>query len=131
MRPRQGAVGQVGATTTELAVLMPVLIMMLLAPVQVGLWWHARQVADAAAEEAVDVVQVQDSNEAQATAAAFGLLNQVGNLRGASVVVQRGPEEVVVEVRGRAPQVVPGIAWGVTSRAAGPMERLVPENERR
>jgi hypothetical protein len=45
-------------------------------------------------------------------------------------VVQRGPEEVVVEVRGRAPQVVPGIAWGVTSRAAGPMERLVPDSER-
>ncbi len=130
MRPRRGAAGQAGATTTELAVIMPVLIVMLLAPVQVALWWHARQVADAAAEEAVDAAQVQDANEAQATAAAFGLLNQVGNLRAASVVVQRGAEEVVVEVRGRAPQVVPGIAWGVTSRAVGPMERLVPEGER-
>ncbi len=119
-----------GASTTEFAVLMPVLIVMLLAPVQVALWWHARQVADAAAEEAVDVAQVESSSEAQASAAAFGLLGQAGNLREASVVVQRGPEEVIVEVRGRAPQLVPGIDWGVTSRAVAPMERLVPEDER-
>ncbi len=119
-----------GATTTEFAVLMPVLIVMLLAPVQVALWWHARQTADLAAEEAVDVAQVESSSEAQASAAAFGLLRQAGNLREASVVVQRGPEEVIVEVRGRAPQLVPGIDWGVTSRAVGPMERLVPEDER-
>ncbi len=131
MRRRQGTAGEVGATTTELAVLMPVLIVMLLAPVQVALWWHARQVADAAAEEAVDVAQVETSNEAQALAAAFGLLNQAGNLREASVVVvQRGPDKVIVEVRGRAPQLVPGIDWGATSRAAGPMERFVPEDER-
>ncbi len=131
MRRRQGTAGEVGATTTELAVLMPVLIVMLLAPVQVALWWHARQVADAAAEEAVDVAQVETSNEAQALAAAFGLLNQAGNLREASVVVvQRGPDEVIVEVRGRAPQLVPGIDWGVMSRAASPMERFVPEDER-
>ena len=109
---------------------MPVLIVMLLAPVQVALWWHARQMTDLAAEEAVDVAQVESSSEAQASAAAFALLAQAGNLREASVVVRRGPEEVIVEVRGRAPQLVPGIDWGVTSRAVAPMERLVPEDER-
>ena len=38
-----------GLTSTELAVVMPVLIALVLVPFQVALWWHARQVADAAA----------------------------------------------------------------------------------
>ena len=47
-----------GATATELAVLMPVLILLVLLPVQVGLWWHAKQAAETAAEEALDAAQV-------------------------------------------------------------------------
>ena len=43
-----------GAAATELAVLMPVLIMLVLIPVQVGLWWHAKQAAETAADEALD-----------------------------------------------------------------------------
>lgn len=122
--------GEAGATTTELAVLMPVLIVMLLAPIQVGLWWHARHVADAAVEEALDVAQVEASNEAEGRNAALELLAQAGNLRDASVVVRRGVDDVVAEVRGRSPQVVPFIDWGVISRAGGPIERFVPEAER-
>lgn len=109
---------------------MPVLIVMLLAPIQVGLWWNARHVADAAVEEAVDVAQVEASNEAEGRDAALELLAQAGNLGDASVVVRRGVDDVVAEVRGRSPQVIPFIDWGVTSRAAGPIERFVPESER-
>lgn len=125
-----GPASEAGATTTELAVLMPVLIVMLLAPIQVGLWWNARHVADAAVEEAVDVAQVEASNEAEGRDAALELLAQAGNLGDASVVVRRGIDDVVAEVRGRSPQVIPFIDWGVTSRAAGPIERFVPEAQR-
>ena len=43
---------------------MPVLIALVLVPFQVGLWWHANQVADAAAREAVDAAQVATATEA-------------------------------------------------------------------
>ena len=35
-----------GLTSTELAVIMPVLIMLILVPFQVALWWHADQIAE-------------------------------------------------------------------------------------
>ncbi|CAN5780155.1 hypothetical protein BH24ACT2_BH24ACT2_17010 [soil metagenome] len=130
MGRRLGAASEVGASATELAVLMPVVIVMLLTPVQVGLWWHARQVADAAVEEALDVAQVEGATDAEGEVAALGLLGQAGNLREVAVTVRRDASDVFVEVTGRAPQVVPFIDWGVTSRAAGPIERFVPESER-
>ncbi len=130
MGMQEGAESEVGATATELAVLMPVVIVMLLLPVQVGLWWHARQVADAAVEEALDVAQVEGATDAEGESAAVGLLAQVGNLREAAVTVRRDASDIFVEVTGRAPQVVPFVDWGVTSRAAGPIERFVPEAER-
>jgi Flp pilus assembly protein TadG len=130
MGRQEGTAGEVGATATELAVLMPVVIVMLMLPVQVGLWWHARQVADAAVEEALDVAQVVGATDGDGQSAAVGLLAQAGNLREATVTVRRDASDVFVEVTGRAPQVVPFVDWGVTSRAAGPIERLVPEPER-
>jgi Flp pilus assembly protein TadG len=53
-----------GLTSTEVAVLMPILIALVLVPIQVGLWWHAKQVADGAAREAVDAAQVISATEA-------------------------------------------------------------------
>ncbi len=69
-----------GLTSTELAVVMPVLIALVLVPFQVALWWHARQVADAAATEAVDAAQVAAANEADGVRAAEWLLDAAGNL---------------------------------------------------
>ena len=55
---------EAGLTSTELAVLMPVLIALVLVPFQVALWWHAKQVADGAAREAIDAAQVVAATEA-------------------------------------------------------------------
>ncbi len=52
-----------GLTSTELAVIMPVLIALVLVPFQIALWWHADQIADAAAREAVDAAQVVTATE--------------------------------------------------------------------
>jgi hypothetical protein len=122
--------GEAGLTSTELAVLMPVVIALVLVPVQVGLWWHAKQVADAAARQAVDVAQVVGATEADGEAAAQRFLDAAGNINQPAVSVTRSAETVTVEVSGRAPRLLPGFDWRVTARASAPVERFIPEPDR-
>ena len=119
-----------GLTSTELAVIMPVVIMLILVPFQVALWWHADQIADAAAREAVDAAQVVTATEEDGIRAAEWFLDAAGNITEAQVTVTRTTETVSVEVTGRAPRLVPGFDWQVTARAAGPIERFIQEPDR-
>ena len=121
---------ETGLTSTELAVLMPVLIALVLVPFQVALWWHAKQVADAAAREALDAAQVETATEAAGEAAARRFLNVAGNIEAPQVSVIRSTDTVIVVVTGRAPRLLPGFAWAVTARAVGPVERFIPEPDR-
>jgi Flp pilus assembly protein TadG len=122
--------GEQGLTSTEVAVLMPVVIALVLVPFQLGLWWHAQQVAEAAAREAVDAAQVADATESDGVAAAQRFLDAAGNLADPQVTVIRDTETVSVDVTGRAPRLLPGFDWGVTAHAAASMERFIPEPDR-
>ena len=126
LRPRS----ETGLTSTELAVLMPVVIALVLVPFQVGLWWHAKQVADGAARQAVAAAQVEDGTETDGVDAAVRFLTAAGNIENPSVSVTRSVDTVTVEVTGRAPRLIPGLDWQVTSRAVGPVERFIPEPDR-
>ena len=119
-----------GLTSTELAVLMPVLIALVLVPFQVALWWHANQIADAAAREAVDAAQVVTATEEDGMRAAEWFLDAAGNIVDAEVTVTRTAETVSVDVTGRAPLLVPGFDWQVAAHATGPIERFIPEPDR-
>lgn len=119
-----------GLTSTELAVLMPVLIVLVLVPFQVALWWHAHQIADAAAREAVDATQVATATEDDGVRAAEWFLDAAGNIAEPEVTVTRTAQEVSVEVTGRAPRLVPGLDWAVSAYATGPVERFIPEPDR-
>lgn len=117
-------------TTTEVAVLFPAVLFWLMLIVQYGLWWHAKQVANAAAAEAVDAAQVQAGSARDGEDAGRRYLAQAGNLGDIRITVDRGLATVTAEVRGTAPQLVPGFAWSVTARSAAPVERFVPEPQR-
>lgn len=120
--------GEGGVTSTELAVLMPVVIALVLVPFQVGLWWHATQVAHAAAQEAVDAAQTLDGTEADGMAVATWFLDQAGHLTDTDVTVTRSDETVTAHVTGVAPRLL--FDWSVTATATGPVERFVPEPDR-
>jgi Flp pilus assembly protein TadG len=122
--------GDAGMTATQVAVLFPVVLFWLMLIVQYGLWWHAKQVANAAAAEAVDAAQVQAGTAAEGEAAAASYLAQSGNLTSVTITVERGPAVVAAEVQGDAPRLVPGFAWAVTARSQAPVERFIPEPER-
>lgn len=114
-----------GMSTIELAVLMPVLLFWTMLIVQFGLWYHAKHVASAAADVAVDTARVSGGTEQAAERDAAAVLASAGNLTAPTVAVDRHPDQVVAEVRGAAPQLVPGFSWTVTVRASGPVERFV------
>ena len=117
-------------TTIQVAILFPVVLFWIMLIVQYGLWWHAKQVANAAAAEAVDAAQVQDGTAADGEAAAASYLAQSGNLNAITITVDRQPDVVVVEVSGNAPRLVPGFDWSVTARSYATVERYIPEPER-
>ncbi len=119
-----------GMTTIQVAILFPVVLFWIMLTVQYGLWWHAKQVANAAAAEAVDAAQVSTGSASDGEDAAASYFAQSGNLDNITVTVSREPTVVTVEVRGDAPQLVPGFAWSVTARSAAPVERFIPEPER-
>ncbi len=121
---------EAGLTSTELAVLMPVLIALVLVPFQMALWWHARQVADAAAREAIDAAQVFTASEADGQEAAEWFLDTAGNLQEPQVTVTRTVDTVTVTITGRAPRLIPGFDWQVTAQAVAPVERFIPEPDR-
>lgn len=122
--------GEAGMTTSQVAILMPALLFWIMLIVQYGLWYHAKQVADAAAAEAVDAAQTPAGTAALGEEAALGFLSSSGNLEAPVVSVERHADVVVAIVQGDAPQLVPGFSWSVTGRAEAPVERFIPENER-
>ncbi len=119
-----------GMTTIQVAILFPVVLFWIMLIVQYGLWWHAKQVANAAAAEAVDAAQVSAGTARDGEDAAASYLAQSGNLDDITITVSREPTSVTVEVHGDAPRLVPGIEWSVTARSSAPVERFIPESER-
>jgi len=116
-----------GMTTGQVAIVFPALLFWIMLIVQYGLWYYAKQVADAAASEAIDAAQTPSGTPADGEDAARFFLATSGNLTAVVVDVQRDTTTVLVEIRGEAPQLVPGFSWSVTSRAEAPVERFVPE----
>jgi len=119
-----------GMTTIQVAILLPGILIWMLLAVQYGLWWHGKQVANAAAAEALDAAQVPEGGPDDGDRAAHDLLRQSGNLSSVEVDVERRGGEVTVIVRGQAPQLLPGFAWSVTARSSGPVERFIPQEDR-
>ncbi len=110
---------------------MPAVLMLIALVVQAGLWFHARQRAEAAADRAVAAARAPQGTEAAGETAAQ-LFLAGAPLDGASVSVDRGPEVVRATVTGFAPQLVPvpGDAWQVTATVSAETERFVAEDDR-
>lgn len=127
--------GDSGVSATQLAVVMPAIVFFIMLIVQYGLWAHAKQVASAAAAEGVDAGQVASAPASAAEDAARSFLAAAGNLDDIAVTVVPGAASLSVRVDGRAPQLVPGFAWRVTSvprprSSASSTKTSVPDDRR-
>lgn len=127
--------GERGATVIELAVLMPVVLAVVLLIVQVALWFHGRQVADAAAREGARIARAGGESgwEDDAEAKAEQIVRAVGPRLLADVTVRTWEEgdRRGVEVTGSAVQVIPllpELSFTITARSGGPVECFRPDD---
>ena len=115
-----------GYVTTEVVLLTPVLLFLVMLVVQFGLWLHAQHVAQAAADEGLRDARVASVpiGDAETRAAAF--LDQAASsvIEGRNVAIERDDETARVIVTGHAPAVVPGFELGIRAVAAAPVERF-------
>jgi hypothetical protein len=110
-----------------LVIAFPAVLLVVVLALQFGLVLHAGQVAEAAAQEAVEAAQAQAGGVQAGRAAARSLLSGLGGLHAPLIEVRRTASTVTSTVTGRAQQVVPGFGTAVSGSAQGPVERFVPD----
>ena len=117
-----------GSVSLELAVVFPVVLLLIFGTVQGALYYHARNVALAAAQEGVVDARVESGSAGAGVARAQGFLADAGGssvLLNAAVSSDRSATEVTITVRGVAPSVLPGLSgFSLTQSASGPLERV-------
>ncbi|MCB2175751.1 MAG: pilus assembly protein [Actinomycetales bacterium] len=114
--------------SVEFAILFPALLLLVTAIVQFGLWFHARSVALAAAQEgAAAAASYQAAPDSGANRARAFLDAHAADTLSDIEVAQSAPApgQVAVQVTGRAISLLPGIDGPtVTQLAEAPLERF-------
>jgi Flp pilus assembly protein TadG len=111
--------------STELVLVVPLLMILLLFIVQFALALHAQHIAQTAASRALAAARAQDSTAAAGDARAAATLRLLGGrvLKHPTAKVSRGAANVVADVEGEVLVVVPGLHLRVAGHAVGPTER--------
>lgn len=115
-----------GFATAELVIATPLMLLLVMGVIQFGLLWHAQQVAQAAASQAVNAARAQHSSAGAGQTRGQQFLNQTaaGDLDSSQVTVTRGANLVTADVTGQAASVIPGWHPTVHAHAAGPVENF-------
>jgi Flp pilus assembly protein TadG len=119
-----------GAASTEVVLLTPVLLFLVLAIIQFGLWFHAQHVAQAAAEQGVEAARANGATAEDGLRRAEDFLDEAApTLIGDRVVdVGREGDLASVTVDGTTVAVVPGIRLSVHAEAVSPVERFYEDD---
>ncbi|MFF4602730.1 TadE/TadG family type IV pilus assembly protein [Streptomyces sp. NPDC001339] len=122
-----------GSASTQLVLVVPVLLLLVLLIVQFALVWHARHIAQFAAQRALAAARVKDATAADGRAQARRSLAVLGSriLAAPSVAVDRTTAQTTARVGGTVIAVVPGLALHASGTASGPTEKITtPSGER-
>ena len=116
---------------TELAVIMPVLIVLVLLPFHVGLWWYAKDAVDMAAEQCVQAAKLASPDPASAGVdGARSILSQAGNVTNVAIVPSVTTDTATCTVTGEMAYRVVPISVSVTGRATSALERFIAPGDR-
>lgn len=114
-----------GSSTVETAILVSVLITLLLTLMQGGVWWHTRNVALAAAEEAARAAASEHGTAVAGRRAATSFIDQSNaGMTNVGIDVRRSTTTVTVTITGHAMSVLPGITQQISQTATLPVERI-------
>ncbi len=127
--PRQRAPARDrGSVTVELAIVFPVLLLIITALIQYALWFHARSLALAAAQQGITVARAYGSTTDAGRDSALAFVADHGAdtlLDTSATAFSPGVGQVQVVVTGRSLSVLPGVGGiAVSQSAAGPVERF-------
>ncbi|MEO8749006.1 MAG: TadE/TadG family type IV pilus assembly protein [Allobranchiibius sp.] len=116
-----------GSSSIQMVILMPALFAVMFLGLQGALWFHARSVAIAAAQEGARQAGAQNSTAEAGINEATSFVADAGGdgvLSGATVTGGRSATHATVTVSGSSMSVIPG--WTITVRqsATVPVERL-------
>lgn len=116
-----------GYSVLEAAIVLPAVFGLLMVLVQWAIVWHARSVADAAAQEGLRTAEAYGSTAAAGRADAVNYLAQVAphSLPGPQVTVIRGPTAATVHVHATVMTVIPFGHFHVDETVSGPVETYV------
>ncbi|MGC4894516.1 TadE family protein [Micromonospora sp. DT31] len=119
--------GERGANPVELAVVMPVILVLLFGSIQVAVWFVARSTALNAAQTGVNAQRTFDAAPDAGTQRATSFLRRSGDWlvdwEKAGPTCVEAATEVSCTVRGRSLSVIPGVSFEVVQSAHGPAER--------
>ncbi len=117
-----------GYSVLEAAITLPIIFFLLMVVVQWAIVWHSRNVAQAAAQEALRSAQSYQATAAIGQADGNNYLRQVAPnaLAGNCVTVTRTPTTVTVRVHCKVMSVIPFGDYYATETVSGPVERYVP-----
>lgn len=112
----------------QVVITAPALLFLLMLIVQFGLMFHARNIAEQAAQEGAAVARRFDGTQTQGREKALQLLTAVGEgtLKDRDVTASRTADTASVTVTGTVVSVVPGFSLSVSGSASGPVEKYVP-----
>ncbi len=116
-----------GSVSIELVILLPVLFAVMFLGMQAALFYHARTVAIAAAQEGAQAAGGENGKPADGVSAASSFLADAGGddvLKDAIATADRTPTRVTVTVRGHSLSVIPGWSPVIVQSASLPVERL-------
>jgi len=115
-----------GAASVELVLATPLLLLLLMAGVQFALWAHARNMAQAAANEGVQTARAYGSSAAAGRADTRALLADLsgGSLTGTNVTASRSATSATIVITGQATSVIPGLTFPVRISVTAPVEKV-------
>lgn len=116
-----------GSVSIELVILLPALFAVMFLGMQAALFYHARTVAIAAAQEGARAAGTEQGRETDGVAAANDFIDEAGGddvLTATSATADRTPTTATVTVTGFSLSVIPGWKVRITQSATVPVERV-------
>lgn len=112
----------------ELVLVFPVTLLIVLAIVQFGVWYHAADIARAAAQQGVKAASAYRNHAADGEMQAARVIADNGRslIHHARIAPYRDREVARVTVTGSALTVIPLIHLAITETATAPVEALRP-----
>ena len=114
-----------------MVILLPALFAVLFLGMQAALYFHARTIAIAAAQEGARAAANRAGSQDGVTAAHAYLADAGDSLESSRASARRTTTTATVTVRGRALSVIPGWRPSITERASAEVERLTAPGEPR